>query len=38
LERGAGTDAAAANGSSCIALMCPRSPGINAMSCLDDLY
>ncbi len=30
--------AAAANGSNRIVLMCPRSPDINALTCLDDLY
>jgi len=30
--------AAAANGSNRIALMCPRSPDINALTCLDDPY
>jgi hypothetical protein len=30
--------AAAANGSNRIALRCPPSPNINALTCLDDLY
>ena len=29
---------AAANGSNRIALRCLRSPGINALTCLNDLY
>lgn len=34
----AASSSAAANGSNCIVLMRPRSPDINVLTCLDDLY
>jgi len=38
LKQQVGLHAAAANGSNRIVLRCPPSPGINLLTCADDLY